>query len=322
MKYQRARTSGNVFATALTGLLAVALAPAVVHAEQFILVDETITMTKADADRTQSHYFVRNISAKPGVPRDWTAPVNYRNGVVHVRVEVIEKPSAEINQWSLCYMPNRGQGNGYGCAGTGRYTTTGVFDRQESMTAWWENQSIVWTQGVKEMHLVVKDMDDGSGHLHKRTDPAKFFPFKVRITMVQVSAGATYDPSIIPNAAAATDAGAADGGAPRLDAGPDTGSGGAGGNGASAGAGGSGNTGAGGAGTGGSAPAGTGGRGGGGNGGSSAPPGAGGSGTGPTSGTVAGGCSLAAGPPGAAGGGLGLVLGLALVVGRRWRRRR
>jgi hypothetical protein len=48
------------------------------------------------------------------------------------------------------------------------------------------------------MDLVIKDDSGGGGHAHKRADHEKFFPTKVRITMVQVSAGAKYDPSLVP----------------------------------------------------------------------------------------------------------------------------
>ena len=61
------------------------------------------------------------------------------------------------------------------------------------------NDSIIWSEGIKQMDLVIKDNSGGSGHAHKRKDHEKFFPTKVRITMVQVSAGSTYDPSLVPN---------------------------------------------------------------------------------------------------------------------------
>jgi hypothetical protein len=49
------------------------------------------------------------------------------------------------------------------------------------------------------MHLVMKDNSGGSGHAHKRADAEKFFPTKMRITMIQVAAGSTYDPTLVPN---------------------------------------------------------------------------------------------------------------------------
>ena len=62
----------------------------------------------------------------------------------------------------------------------------------------WENESIIWTEGIKQMDLVIKDDSGGQGHAHKREDFERFFPTKVRITMIQVAAGATYNPSLLP----------------------------------------------------------------------------------------------------------------------------
>ena len=62
------------------------------------------------------------------------------------------------------------------------------------MKEFWENDSIVWTEGIKQIDLVIKDNSGGSGHAHKRADAEKFFPTKVRLTLTQVSAGEKYDP--------------------------------------------------------------------------------------------------------------------------------
>jgi len=187
---------------ALLSLLAL-VAPSIGAAAQFVLFDVTFSYTKTDADTSKpskSHYYVREPALNPDRPRDWTAPVDYRNGTVHIRAEILEKPAGgEATTWTLCYIPNKGQGNGYGCTGTGLYRETGVYELDVPMTKWWENQSIVWSEGIKQMDLVIKDASGGSGHAHKRPDPEKFFPTKVRITMVQVAAGSTYDPSLVPN---------------------------------------------------------------------------------------------------------------------------
>jgi len=187
---------------ALLSLLAL-VAPSIGATAQFVLFDVTFSYTKTDADTSKpskSHYYVREPALNPDRPRDWTAPVDYRNGTVHIRAEILEKPAGgEATTWTLCYIPNKGQGNGYGCTGTGLYRETGVYELDVPMTKWWENQSIVWSEGIKQMDLVIKDASGGSGHAHKRPDPEKFFPTKVRITMVQVAAGSTYDPSLVPN---------------------------------------------------------------------------------------------------------------------------
>ncbi|HVK12744.1 MAG TPA: hypothetical protein VM597_28595 [Gemmataceae bacterium] len=42
-------------------------------------------------------------------PKDWTAPVDYRNGTVHIRAEVLEKPEGGApTTWTLCYIPSTG----------------------------------------------------------------------------------------------------------------------------------------------------------------------------------------------------------------------
>jgi hypothetical protein len=179
------------------------LAASEARAEQFVLFDETFTYTKHDADHSKpnkSHYYVRGKALNTDRPRDWTAPVDYRNGTVHIRTEVIEKPPGGApTTWSICYIPNKGRGNGYGCTGTVVYREKGVYEQDVSMTKFWENDSIVWSEGVKQMDLVIKDDSGGKGHAHKRADHEKFFPTKMRITLIQVSAGSKYDPSLVPN---------------------------------------------------------------------------------------------------------------------------
>ena len=182
-------------------LAALAIAPSA-SADQFVLFDVTFTYTKQDADNSKpskSHYYVKADRLNPDRPRDWTAPVDYRNGTVHVRTEVIDKPpGGEPTTWTMCYIPNKGKGNGYGCTGSGVFRAAGVYEKDVPMTSFWENDSIVWSEGIKQMDLVIKDDSGGAGHAHKRPDPEKFFPTKVRITMVQVSAGAKYDPKLVP----------------------------------------------------------------------------------------------------------------------------
>lgn len=171
-------------------------------AAQFVLFDVTFTYTKEDADNSKpskSHFYVKGDLINKDRPKDWTAPIDYRNGTAHIRCEALEKPpGGEPTMWTICYIPNKGQGNGYGCMGTDLFREKGVYEKDVPMTAFWENKSIIWEEGIKQMDLVIKDSSGGSGHAHKRADWEKFFPAKVRITVVQVSAGATYDPKLVP----------------------------------------------------------------------------------------------------------------------------
>ncbi|SKB27902.1 hypothetical protein [Daejeonella lutea] len=169
--------------------------------KQFVLFDVEYTYTKADADNStpsKSHYYVKG-DKLTAQPQDWTSPVDYRNGTVHIRLEVIEKPVGSApTTWTLCYIPNKGQKNGYGCTGTTVYLEKGIYELDVPMTSFWENDSIIWSEGIKQMDLVIKDDSGGAGHAHKRDDHERFFPTKVRITMVQVAAGEKYDAQLIP----------------------------------------------------------------------------------------------------------------------------
>ena len=173
------------------------------HAEQFVLFDTTFDFTKVDADNAKpspSHYYVKGPMLNAERPEDWTSPVDYRNGTVHVRLEVIEKPTGgEPTTWSVCYIPNKGQNHGYGCIGTDVYKEVGVYEKDVDMTKFWQNDDILWSEGIKEMHLVIKDNSGGQGHAHRRPDHEKFFPTKVRMTIIQVSKGAKYHPVLLPN---------------------------------------------------------------------------------------------------------------------------
>ena len=165
-------------------------------------MDATFDYTWDDAMNAtpnKSHYYVNDKNFLNTMrPKNWLSPVDYRNGTLHVRTEVFKKPAGDQQVgWTLCYIANVGD---YGCADTTYYKSTGVFDRETKMTDWWQNDKIQWDQGIKQVDLIYAINDSGSGHITNYpnlTDATT--PTRVRITMVQVSAGSSYDASIIPN---------------------------------------------------------------------------------------------------------------------------
>jgi hypothetical protein len=170
------------------------------RAEQFVLIDATFDYTWEDAMNAKpslSHFYVNEKNfLNTQRPKNWLSPVDYRNGTLHVRTEVFKKPPGEQQVgWTLCYIANLGD---YGCADTNYYKAVGVYDRDVKMTDWWQNDKIEWNAGIKQIDLIYAINDSGSGHITNY--PAlkdQTTPTRVRITMVQVSAGSTYDPSII-----------------------------------------------------------------------------------------------------------------------------
>ena len=232
----RPRVRFGIAAT-VAGALLCAL-PASARAEQFLLFDAMFTFTWDDAVNAsiKSHYFVteKNFLNKAR-PTNWVSPVNYRDGKVHIRAEVIDKPpGTQQAGWALCYIANVGN---YGCPYTDYYTKVGVYERDADMHTFYNNNTLDWTHGVKEVDLVYTINGSGSGHITNFPQLKDLVtPTTVRISMIQLSPGATYDPSILPNVAPRSDAGAdagagdaaADAPAAVADAAPVTGSGGAG----------------------------------------------------------------------------------------------
>ncbi len=99
-----------------------AAAPSVCHSEQFVLFDVTFTYHQGGCRQLHAQQVALLRQGRHAQPeaaaRDWTAPVDYRNRTVHIRTEVMAKPAGgEPTTWTLCYIPNKGQGNGYGCTG-------------------------------------------------------------------------------------------------------------------------------------------------------------------------------------------------------------
>ena len=165
-----------------------------------MLLDATFDYTWEDAMNAKpslSHFYVNEKNfLNTQRPKNWLSPVDYRNGTLHVRTEVFKKPPGDQQVgWTLCYIANQGE---YGCADTNYYKAVGVYDREVKMTDWWQNDKIEWNAGIKQVDLIYAINDSGSGHITNY--PAlkdQTTPTRVRITMVQVSAGSTYDPSII-----------------------------------------------------------------------------------------------------------------------------
>ncbi len=59
------------------------------QADQFVLFDVTFDYSKVDADNSKpskSHYYVKDKMLNENRPKDWTSPIDYRNGTVHVRL--------------------------------------------------------------------------------------------------------------------------------------------------------------------------------------------------------------------------------------------
>jgi hypothetical protein len=190
-------TRAGAFALAAGALIT--LSPKQSHAEQFTLFDVTFNFTWEDAINakpSQSHYYVKSDKLNPQRPTNWMAPIDYRGGIVHIHLEVLEKPAGgQMQGWALCYVG----GGSYGCPYSKYYTDVGTYENEVDMTKFYNNDTIDWTKGITEVDLVYTINNSGSGHVHFFPElKDKTTPTKVRIAMVQVAKGSTYDSSMLP----------------------------------------------------------------------------------------------------------------------------
>src|SRR5688572_12903315 len=81
----------------IAAVAALLLTPGAARADQFVLFDVTFTFTKQYASNSRpskSHYCVTGDGRSPKRPRDWTSRVDYGNGTVDIRIEVLDRPAS------------------------------------------------------------------------------------------------------------------------------------------------------------------------------------------------------------------------------------
>ena len=174
--------------------------------EQLLLFDRVFSFEEKDAIPTKSHLKLMASELGDKTPINWVSPVNYAEGKVYVRLQVLEKPAGdEKTHWSLCYIANKGQnGSSYACASSPHYKEEGNFEVIRDMNKLWQRDKVVWSEGLKAFTLVTKASKSHSGvkgkaHAHLQPDLKKFFPTKLRVTMIQIAKGSSLDRSKIPD---------------------------------------------------------------------------------------------------------------------------
>jgi hypothetical protein len=177
------------FGAALLGAYA---QPSGARADQFVVVDATYTAT---ADNTDDSHF--RVDPADGTPDDWRSPIDYASGKAYVRLEVIEKPSTAKTLYNICYEATPS----YACMPySPTYTAPGVYEFDYPFSAFYQDDQVDWSQGIRDIALILKD----ENQVKPQGDP-DFYPTKIHVTITIVAPGSEYVPP-----AATADAGSAD----------------------------------------------------------------------------------------------------------------
>jgi hypothetical protein len=178
------------------------------RADQVTLVDEAYTHSAMNT--SDSHY---RVTPKPGTPKDWTKPVNYAGGSVHMLLEVKTKPGDAQTRFQVCFE----KGSNAACAVQSptytKPTQARALEWDDPVSNFWNGSTMNWASGVDKIALILKDNNNGK----PQGDP-KFVPTELHVVVTLVSAGSKYDPA----STSSPDAGVVDAGsdAGRADAGP------------------------------------------------------------------------------------------------------
>ena len=169
-------------------LLGLSLASHVARAEQFVLVDESYTHS---AQTTKdSHYYP---VLPDNRPKDWTQPVDYAHGSVHIILDVATKPAGDTpTKYQACFEGSPS----YGCTlQSPTYTQTGRVEWDSPFKDFWYESTVDWSKGVQRMPLILKDTNN-----NKPPGDPKYMPSDLHVQVILVSAGDKFVPAPAPAA--------------------------------------------------------------------------------------------------------------------------
>jgi hypothetical protein len=196
-------------------LFALALfTPAGAAAEQLTIVD--VQYEHSATTTSDSHY---RIDPSAQTPPDLTGPIDYADGSVHLRLEVLTKPDGGApTKFQVCFEATPT----YACTDQSpTYTNVGTIEWDSPFSRFWSPGQVDWSQGLGRVAIILKD--DAN---NKPAGDPRYMPSQVHLTLTLVSAGSTYErmPAEVDAGVSVVDAGSAipsDAGAMAgVDAGP------------------------------------------------------------------------------------------------------
>jgi len=145
---------------------------------------------------TEEHHGIPAPEPLPGANGDWTQPINYAGGTIHLRIEVRSQPQPQSMRLQICWW----QDGRETCTRAGK-----IAGQPGAVTTWSQNVARMWSLNdvaidwtrPRDNGIVVRDGDNDivsdygdwnwGGH-----DPDDWFPLDVRFTAVVVEAGGTF----------------------------------------------------------------------------------------------------------------------------------
>jgi hypothetical protein len=137
------------------------------------------------------------------IPGDWTQPVDYRDGTLHVRVEVLKKPNVTVTSGMIMRLiseKHSGLNTIWYCDQQCKFTRPGVYHFEEKIADGRRHYGpgFRFDRPLFEIQLIVTD--DARGIVHKQwergfkgePDLGPYLPLEVRFSAYVVRPGARF----------------------------------------------------------------------------------------------------------------------------------
>ena len=166
-------------------VMVIALIVTTLYAEQFVWIDDTFTFSSGR---------ICNVT-ESGTPNNFVNPVNYKDGMVYLRAEVVNKPTDHRMCLQMCIWEG-----GETCMyhTLTQFSSTGdVGYGKQSPGSWWTKSSHNWSTGSNSACIVLKDPAsnlwvDGCGGSHcMGSSASQHLPVKLHVTAIVTSAGSS-----------------------------------------------------------------------------------------------------------------------------------
>jgi hypothetical protein len=133
-------------------------------------------------------------------PSSWTSPVNYAQGTLYQRVEIIEKPTTTPVRYAICFFQDQVVAPRHACGDLTKmsFTGTGTFYSSQSMSTLYQYSTAVdWT---RKPHVIMLHMTDANNHQpdsypdfmdlwYGTPNWNLYYPMKLRYTAIIVPPG-------------------------------------------------------------------------------------------------------------------------------------
>ena len=147
-----------------------------------------------------NHEAFKFFQLPPATPDSWTSPINYSQGTLYQRVQIIEKPTSTPVRYAICFFQDEVLAPRHACGDLSNmaFTVPGTYYSSQSMPTLYQYSTAVdWT---RRPHVIMLHMTDAYNHQpdsypdfmalwYGTPNWGLYYPMKLRYTAIIVPPG-------------------------------------------------------------------------------------------------------------------------------------